>query len=131
MKSPTKGRKSTETPKAAPKRAKKKDTEGQIALTSEPLTMKNQRKRWGKGLNPKNPQSKQQTKQAKKKKKRKIKNLQTNYEEKETERGKEERTFKICSTNGKDAQNGSRSRVEVMAQVNRKKEGKRFSNRND
>ena len=29
--------------------------------------MKNQRKRWGKGLNPKDPQSKQQTKQSKEK----------------------------------------------------------------
>ena len=93
--------------------------------------MKNQRKRWGKGLNPKNPQSKQQTKQAKKKKKRKIRNLQKNDEEKETERGKEERTFKIFNTKGRDAQNGRQSKVEVMAQVNRKKEGKEFSNRND
>ena len=93
--------------------------------------MKNQRKRWGKGLNPKNLQSKQQTKQAKKKKKRKIRNLQKNDEEKEMERGKEERTFEIFSTKGRDAQNGRQSRVEVMAQVNRKKEGKKFSNRND
>ena len=45
MKSPTKRRKSPETPIAAPKRAKKKDTEGQATLTSKPLTMKNQRKR--------------------------------------------------------------------------------------
>ena len=55
MKSPTKGRKSPETPKVAPKRAKKKDTEGQAALTSEPLTMKNQRKWREKDSNPKNP----------------------------------------------------------------------------
>ena len=55
MKSPTNGRKSPETPKAAPKQAKKKDTEGQAALTSKPLTMKNQRKRREKGSNPKNP----------------------------------------------------------------------------
>ena len=93
--------------------------------------MKNQRKRWGKGLNPKNPQSKQQTKQAKKKKKRKIRNLQTNDEEKEMERSKEECTFEIFSTNGRNAQNGRRSKVEVIAQVNRKKGGKEFSNRND
>ena len=55
MKSLTKGRKSPETPKAAPKRVKKKDTEGQVALTLEPLTMKNQRKMREKGSNPKNP----------------------------------------------------------------------------
>ena len=86
--------------------------------------MKNQRKRWGKGLNPKNTQSKQQTK--KKKAKRKIRNLQINDEEKEMERSKEDRTFEIFRSNGKDAQNGRWSRVEVIAQVNRKKEGKQF-----
>ena len=90
--------------------------------------MKNQRKRWGKGLNPKNPQSKQQTK---KKAKRKIRNLQINDEEKEMERSKEERTFEIFSTNGRNAQNDRRSRVKIVAQVNRKKEGKLFSNRDD
>ena len=42
------------------------------------------------------------------------------------ERSKEERTFEIFRSNGKDAQNGRRSRVEVIAQVNRKKEGKQF-----
>ena len=42
IKSPTKGRKSSETPKAAPKRAEKKETKGQTTLTSEPLTMKSQ-----------------------------------------------------------------------------------------
>ena len=47
------------------------------------------------------------------------------------QRGKEERTFEIFSINGRDAQNGRRSRAEVMAQVNKKKEGKEFSNRND
>ena len=50
---------------------------------------------------------------------------------KKKRRGKEERTFEIFSINGRDAQNGCRSRAEVMAQVNRKKEGKEFSNRND
>ena len=71
MKSPTKGRKSPETPKAAPKQAKKKDTEGQAALTSKPLTMKNQRKRREKGSNPKNPYDKQQqNKQGKRKRER-------------------------------------------------------------
>ena len=47
MKSPTKERKSPKTPKAAPKRVKKKDTEGQAALTSEPLTMKTREKGGG------------------------------------------------------------------------------------
>ena len=42
------------------------------------------------------------------------------------ERSKEERTFEIFRSNGKDAQNGRWSRVEVIAQVNRKKEGKQF-----
>ena len=70
-KSLTKGRKSPETPKAALKRAKKKETGGQTTLTSEPLTMKSQRKRGG-DLNPKNPK---RNSEAKKKKKRKIKNL--------------------------------------------------------
>jgi len=41
IKSPTKGRKSPETPKVTPKRAKKKETEGQATLISESLTMKN------------------------------------------------------------------------------------------
>ena len=40
IKSLTKGKKSPEIPKAAPKRAKKKETEGQATLTSEELTMK-------------------------------------------------------------------------------------------
>ena len=52
-----------------------------------------------------------------------MKNLQTDYEEKETEKGKEERTFEICSANGKDSQNSDRSRVGVVAQMNREKEG--------
>ena len=56
IKSPTKGRKSQETLKATPKGVKKKETEGQTTLTSEPLTMKNQ----GGGLNPKIPKSEQQ-----------------------------------------------------------------------
>ena len=47
------------------------------------------------------------------------------------ERSKEERTFEIFSTNGRNAQNGRQSRVEIIAQVNRKKEGKQFSNRDD
>ena len=68
--------------------------------------------------------------QTRKKKKRKIRNLQAGYEEKETEKRKEERTFEVCSTNGRDAQNGNRSRGEVVAQINRKKEGE-FRNRND
>ena len=49
--------------------------------------------------------------------------MQTIYEEKETERGKEECTFEICSTNEKDTQNGNRSRVGVVVQMNREKEG--------
>ena len=71
-KSLTKGRKSPETPKAALKRVKKKETEGQTTLTSKPLTMKSQRKEGGGDLNPKNPK---RNSEAKKKKKRKIKNL--------------------------------------------------------
>ena len=55
-------------------------------------------------------------------------NLQTNDEEKETKKSKGEHTFKIFITNGKDAQNGHRSRVEAIAQVNGKKEGKQFRN---
>ena len=47
------------------------------------------------------------------------------------ERSKEERTFEIFSTNGRNAQNGRRSRVEIVAQANRKKEGKLFSNIDD
>ena len=39
IKSPTKGKKSPVMPKVAPKRAKKKETEGQATLTSEELTM--------------------------------------------------------------------------------------------
>ena len=58
-----------------------------------------------------------------KKKERKIRNLQTNYEEKEIERGEEECTFEVCSTNRKDTQNDNRSRVKVVAQMNRNKEG--------
>ena len=54
---------------------------------------------------------------------RKIKNLQTYYEGKETERGKEDRTFKICSANRKDSQNSDWSKVGVVAQMNREKEG--------
>ena len=67
------------------------------------------------------------------KRKRKIRNLQTNDEEKETERSKEERTFEIFSTNGRNAQNGRRSKVEITTQVDQKKEkeGKQFSNRDD
>ena len=61
--------------------------------------------------------------QTRKKKKRKIRNLQADYEEKETEKRKEECTFEICSANGKDSQNGHQSRVGVVAQMNREKEG--------
>ena len=39
------------------------------------------------------------------------------------EKRKEERTFEICNANGKDAQNGNQSRVGVVAQMNREKEG--------
>ena len=77
--------------------------------------MKNQRKMRGKGLNPKNPQSKQQTKTKQRKRKRKIKNLQTNDKEKETDRSKGERTFEMFNTNGRNAQNSSRSKVEITA----------------
>ena len=40
IKSPIKGRKSPETPMAAPKQAKKKEIEGQTTLTLKPLTIK-------------------------------------------------------------------------------------------
>ena len=40
------------------------------------------------------------------------------------EKRKEERTFKICSANGKDSQNDDRSGIGVVAQMNREKEGK-------
>ena len=40
-------------------------------------------------------------------------------------RGKEERTFEIFSINGRDAQNGRRSKVEITAQVDTKKKKKK------
>ena len=43
---------------------------------------------------------------------------------KKKQRGvKEECTFEICSANGKDSQNSDWSRVGVVAQMNREKEG--------
>ena len=64
-------------------------------------------------------------KQTRKKKKRKIRNLQTDYEEKEIERGKEEHTFEICSANRKkDSESSDWSIVRVVAQMNREKRSK-------
>ena len=50
--------------------------------------------------------------------------MQTNDKEKETDRSKGERTFEMFSTNGRNAQNGRRSKVEITAQVERKKRKK-------
>ena len=49
------------------------------------------------------------------------------------DRSKGERTFEMFSTNGRNAQNGRQSKVEITAQVDQKKEkeGKQFSNRDD
>ena len=47
--------------------------------------------------------------------------MQTNDKEKETDRSKGERTFEMFSTNGRNAQNGHRSKIEIIAQADRKK----------
>ena len=46
------------------------------------------------------------------------------------DRSKGERTFEMFSTNGRNAQNGRRSKVEIIAQADKKKkeEGEQFSN---
>ena len=75
----------------------------------------------GEGFKSKKPIKQTIAKQTRKKKRKKIRNLQTDYEEKETEKGKEERTFEICNA---DSQNSDRNRVGVVAQMNRKKRAK-------
>ena len=54
------------TSKDPPKRAKRKEIEGQAILTSELLTMENQKNR-GKEMNPKNPQKTKKEKEKKQK----------------------------------------------------------------
>ena len=81
--------------------------------------MKNQRKRWGKGLNPKNPQSKQQ-KNKQRKRKRERSGIYRLIMKKKKQR---EEKKSVPSKYVVQTENDNRSKVGVVAQMNKKKEG--------